>query len=231
MTQNEIAYDLIEIVRPNLSDDDNIDKRQLFFWIDNQRALWLRNELNKNRTIDDNIVQDLGCVELELADKADCCDIEDGCKILRTNQLIPNTIELHNKTGITRIAPIDKLTVPFTHVAYDRAIWSGNGKYNKNHVFAFLLNNRIYIKSNDQEIAKYLTHINVRGVFETPSEAARFNHCSGEACYTSNSKYPINRWMLDYMKDAILKVNFASMFKFPTDNTNNAKDDTSGETK
>ena len=80
---------------------------RVYFWIKNQRALWLRNELNKNRTIDPNIVQDLGCIELELADKAECCDLEDGCKILRTNVTIPNTIELHNKTGITRVAPID----------------------------------------------------------------------------------------------------------------------------
>ncbi len=231
VTLNQLIFDLLEIVRPNLSDDDNFDTRQIAFWIKNQRALWLRNELNKNRTIDDNIVQDLGCVELELADKADCCDLEDGCKILRTVLEIPVGIELHNKTGITRVAPIDKTTIPFNFVSYERAIWSGNGKYNKNQVFAFLLNNRIYIASKDQEIAKYLTHINVRGVFEDPEEAARFSHCTGEACYTKNSKFPINRWMIDYMKDAIIKLNFASAFKFPTDNTNNAKDDTSGETK
>jgi len=230
-TLNQLIFDLHEIVRPNLSDDDSFDRRQLAFWIKNQRALWLRNELNKNRTIDDNIVQDLGCVELELADKADCCDIDDGCKVLRTVNLIPNAIELHNRTGITRVAPIDKLTVPFSFVSYERAIWSGNGKYNKNHVFAFLLNNRIYIISKDQEIAKYMTHINVRGVFEDPEEVSEFSHCTGEACYTGNSKYPINSWMIDYMKDAILKLNFATALKVPGDSTNNAKDDVVNETK
>jgi hypothetical protein len=52
VTLNQLIYDLLEIVRPNLSDDDNFDKRQIAFWIKNQRALWLRNELNKNRTVE-----------------------------------------------------------------------------------------------------------------------------------------------------------------------------------
>ncbi len=229
VTLNQLVYDLLEIIRPNLSDDDSFDKRQIAFWIKNQRALWLRNELNKNRTVDPNIVQDLGCIELELADKADCCELSDGCKILRTNVEIPNTIELHNKTGITRVAPIDKLSVPFSFVSYERAIWSGNGKYNKNHVFAFILNNRIYVISKDQQIAKYMTHINVRGIFEDPEQAARFKHCSGEPCYSTNSNYPVNSWMIDYMKDAIIKLNFATALKVPTDNSNNAKDDAVNE--
>ena len=55
-TLNEIAYDLLSIVRPALSDDSDIDLRQIKFWIHNQRALFIRNELNRSRTIDADIV-------------------------------------------------------------------------------------------------------------------------------------------------------------------------------
>jgi len=224
-TLNQLVYDIWEIARPRISDDDNFDKRQFEFWIKNTRALLLRNELNKNRTIDPNLIQDLGCVELELADAADCCEITDGCKILRTKLEIPNTIELHNKTGITRVAPVNKLTVPFNFVDYERAIYSGNGRFNSNQVFAFLLNDRIYLKVNNTDIAKYLTHINVRGVFEDPKEAAKFHHCSGDPCYTGSSEYPVNSWMIETMKQMILQVDLATSLQAVEDSTNNAKAD------
>ena len=226
ITLNKLIYDLWELVRPNLSDDDNFDKRQLAFWIQTQRALLVRNELNKNRTIDDNLIQDLGCLELELADKADCCDISDGCKILRTKDVIPNTIELHNKSAITRVAPIDKHTIPFSHVSYERAIWSGNGRFNVDQIFTFELNDRIYLKATNDSLLKYITDINVRGVFEDPTEVGKFTQCANDTiCYTNDSKYPINAWMVDYMKAAILQLNFQTALQAPQDNTNNAKAD------
>lgn len=229
VTLNELVYDLWDIVRPTLSDDDTFDKRQIEFWVKNQRALWLRNELNKNRTIDDNIIQDLGCVELELADAADCCDVSDGCKVLRTKLTIPNTIELHNKTGLTRVALINKLSIPFNFVPYEQAIFSGNGRFNKNQIFAFLLNDRIYLIAKNPTLVKYLEYINVRGIFEDPTEAAAFSHCSGEACYSKNSKYPVNRWMIEYMKAEILKINFSTALQAVEDKTNNAKADNINE--
>ena len=231
VTLNELIYDLRGLIEPNSSDDSNADDRQYTFWINNQRALWLRNELNKNRTVDDNVIQDLGCIELEVADKADCCELSDGCKVLRTVLQIPNAIELHNKTGITRVAPINKLEVPFNFVDYERAIWSGNGRYNKKQIFAFLLNNRIYLTSKDNGLSKYLTHINVRGVFEDPTEAANFVDCDDVPCYTNNSKYPVNRWMIEYMKSEILKINITTIVKGFQDTTNNAKSDITNEPK
>jgi hypothetical protein len=231
VTLNELIYDLWEIIRPNISDDDPFDKRQFAFWIKNQRALWLRNELNKNRTIDDNVIQDLGCVELEVADRADCCELSSGCKILRTKLTIPNTIELHNKTGLTRVAPIDKLSVPFSFVDYERAIWSGNGRYNSSQIFAFLLNDRIYLSSKSSTSLKYITHINVRGVFEDPTEAAAFSHCDNTPCYTDDSAYPVNSWMIDYMKEAILKLNVGMALQAVNDTTNNAKPDNTNESQ
>lgn len=229
-TLNEIVYDLWEIARPRISDDDNFDKRQFEFWVKNTRARFLRNELNKNRTIDDDVIQDLGCLELELADAADCCEITDGCKLLRTKDKIPNLIELHNRTAITRVAPINKIDIPFSFISYERAIWAGNGKYSANQIYAFLLNDRIYLKVKDSSMAKYITHINVRGVFEDPKEVAKFTHCSnsgeeGAPCYTDDSEYPIKAWMIGAMKAEIMQINLGMALQAVEDTTNNAKAD------
>ncbi len=84
-TLNEIAYDLLSIVRPQLSDDNDIDIRQIKFWIRNQRALWLRNELNRKRSIDEDVIQTL-CVDIEEVDASDCCDITIDCSVLRSKK-------------------------------------------------------------------------------------------------------------------------------------------------
>ena len=66
------------------SDDTSLDKRLIKDLINQSRANWIRKEHNKNRSIDDNIIQDLGCIDIELTDRvsANCCDISTDCKIL-----------------------------------------------------------------------------------------------------------------------------------------------------
>lgn len=224
VTLNQLAYDLLELVRPEISDDEAIDLRQVKFWIHNQRALWLRNELNRFRTIDDNIIQDLGCVKLEVADRATCPDLPIDCHILRTEKEIPNTVELHNKTAITRVGPIDITAPSYSFVEYKRAIFSGNGKFNKQQIFAFLHSNRIYLKISPlNRDGKYLEYLNIRGVFETPPDVAAFIDADGIPCYSDDGKYPVNRWMIDYMKQAIVQSNLIIENAAVGDTTNDSK--------
>ena len=221
MTLNEGTYKILEVLNRTKSDDSDIDEREIKFAIHNQRALWLRNELNKNRTIDPNVIQDLGCVQLEVADTAECCDITTGCSILRTTLEIPNTIELHNETALW-VSPVDKLNYPFSFVSYDRAKWVGNGTFSQNNIFAFLNNSRIYIISGNDE-HKYMKYINIRGVFENPTEAGRFSDCTGSACYTDTDEYPLNRWMWTYIQMEVIKEMLPKLLQMPSDNSNDAK--------
>jgi hypothetical protein len=195
-TLNEIAYDLLTIVRPQLSDDTEIDLRQIKFWINNQRALWIRNEVNKKRTIDADLIQTL-CVELECVDASDCCDVDLDIPILRSTKPLPETIEMHTKQAILRV-----------DVEYDRIPWVGNGRFNKNMVFSFIHDNYVYVCSNNPAFNS-LAAISVRGVFEDPEEAKNFKSCDdpNEPCYSDDSPYPIKTWMIPALKETILKSN------------------------
>lgn len=236
VTLNEIVYDLWETVRPLISDDDFLDERKFKYWIHNQRALWLRNELNKNRTIDDNIIQDLGCVEVERVDASTCCGITTDCYVIRTKQEIPVTIERYNEATITRIGPVNYLVKnktinrTFNLIPYSRAIWANNSKYTKGAIYAFLLNNKIHLISGKSEDLLGLKYINIRGVFENPEDVAKFTTCDGSIpCYSDDTKYPINRWMLGYLKDAIIKADLSILMKQPYDTTNDASPKVDGE--
>jgi hypothetical protein len=100
MTLNELAYQTIEAIRPEFHDDDVVDLRLVKELIHNQRSIWIRQELNKNRSIPEELIQDLGCVELEKASTAECCDFSSDCKILRTKLVIPKPINLHHRDSI-----------------------------------------------------------------------------------------------------------------------------------
>ena len=222
VTLNKLMYDLWEVVRQYITDDDFLDKRKFKEWIHNQRALWIRNELNKNHTIDDNLIQDLGCLELERADASSCCDLPLGCTILRTKKELPVTIERHNEPTFIRIGPINRTLKPYTLISYSRAPYVTDGKFSRNQVYVFLLNKRLYIVSGNSQDPqlKLLKYINVLAVLENPEEAAIFKTCSGTICFTEDSPYPINRWMIPYLKDAIIKADLSYIMKAGADSTN-----------
>ena len=74
MTEATAVFGILGKIKPYLSDDTDVSYREVAFELANQRALLIRNELNKNRTIDSDIIQDLGCVSMEPVDPAECCE-------------------------------------------------------------------------------------------------------------------------------------------------------------
>ena len=225
-TLNEIAYDLLSIVRPQLSDDNDIDLRQIKFWIRNQRALWIRNELNRKRTIDEDIIQTV-CADIEEVDASDCCDITIDCSILRTKKKLPKTIELHNKNGIVRVGPVNRKGKPFSYIDYSRVAWIGSGRFNQHLLYAFLYNEYLHVLTKNPAYQDLKTIV-VRGVFEDPSEVSGFKDCvTDQPCYSDDDPYPIKTWMIPALKEAILKSNLMieAQAEAQGDDNNNASSD------
>lgn len=204
-TLNEIAYDILSIMRPQGSDDSDLEISQIKFWIKNQRALLVRNEVNKNRTIDADILQTV-CSDLEEVDSSICCGIELGCPILRTKTKIPKTVELHFKEAITRVGPVNIKGKPFSYISYDRVPWAANGRFNTKLIYAFLHDEYIYVYSKDPKYLSLKT-ISFRGIFEDPEEVRNFKDCDGVPCYSDDDPYPIKTWMLPAIKELILNGN------------------------
>jgi len=64
-TLKELSFRILESIRGEIGAEENIDIREIEYDITNTRALLLRNELNKNRTVSSSIIQSLGCIEIE----------------------------------------------------------------------------------------------------------------------------------------------------------------------
>ena len=190
-----------------------------------QRSLAMRNEYNKNRKIDPNVQQTIPCEELELVDPHNCCvEVPIGCKILRTKNKIPNTIDLHHKKAITSVGPSIITEKRFTLIDYSRVPYIGSGRTTARSIYAFLYDNYIYVISRDNS-NKLINKIAIRGIFEDPTALAPFTNCStGGSCWTIDSTYPINEWMWAYIKPQILQQ-LMQKLQMPMDDNNNGNDD------
>ena len=232
ITLNEIAYDILGILRPHLTDDEEISLRQIKKSIHDIRAQFIRNELNKNRSVDPDIIQDLGLLEVEVVDSAAVENTpygsskqQSGINVYRTTLAIHSIIELHHAKALLRVSLKDKTGRPIPVVDYKQVPWIGNGRFNSTtHGYCYLLNQRIYfVLSNFTLTSDY---VNVQGVFQDPTEAARFNYVASKEVYTDDSSYPIARWMVNSIKKELL-----SQFKIPAQAPADRENDSSGQIK
>ena len=226
MTLNEIKWDLFENVRGDIANEDSIDLRQIEFWIHNQRALWVKNDLSKTLMINTSYIQDLGKIELETVNAN--LPIDKKYRYLRTSVEIPPLIKRHNKETLLRIGSPVLNDVPFTIVEVSRLPYIGNGRFNYNTVYACLIDRYVYILYRENNILfNTINNINIKAILEDPTQAANFTDYSGNPCYTDESEYPITRELYNYMKAEILKLDMKTKVLAPSDTITNAFNDVS----
>lgn len=228
VTLNQIAYGLLEEVRSHVSDDTDIDLRQIKDMIHSVRATLLKQKFDKNlRVIDDVFTQPLGSLEIESVDSSLHSTITSGRYMFRTVREIPSTIERRNYEGtITRVGPADQLSPKYNLVSYDRALYSGNGRFNKDIIFAFLRDNKIYLISNSGAYHKAVQYIEVRGVFQNPEQAAKFADVDGSSLTFPDKAYPISRNIRTSIED-MLRQKLGITAQAPSDKVNDGEENVS----
>ena len=227
---NQIGFDILEILKNNqISDDADISMEHILYHIDNQRALWLSNELNKSgRSIDSHLIQDLGCLEIVEVDAAECCSVAIDCIALRTKKKIPPFIELHDRVAITYVGNVNKLSTSFSLVSQAKVPLMMHNKFTSNDIYAVVLNDYIYIVTKNPML-QGIEWINVRGVIANPRDILDFRcDVEGTPCFSYEDEYPINNRMIPYIKDKVLQQ-FGMSLQMPKDNDGNSKDNISKE--
>jgi len=215
---SEIIYNLKGIIRDNKSDDVKITNRQLEFMINYVRARLIRQDVNKNRPISENIIQPLGVIPVNLVNATDVPGI--NTKILRTSVKIPKPIEVADKDLILYVGGTDGLN-GFDIVSKAQAKWSKYNKYTKCGKRAYYRNGYIYLSGAD---AKVVDSIYVEGVWENPREVALFT-ANGDYCYDINvDGYPLSMHMIETINELLMGKEFTMMLQLSEDYENNASD-------
>lgn len=202
-TLSEITYSILGTISggDRISDDQNLSIEAVQFSIINNRALLLRNDLNKGHSVSDNVLQTLPCIVVEQIDRSLCpCNVPTDCTILRSSIQLPKFLEIYQKDYITKVSGVDILGPGFSIISFARASKAGSSKWTANSTKAFFHNQYLYLLS-----APNLTKVSVQGILENPMDASTFTTCSGDACFTADSTFPISKYMIPTLKDMVLK--------------------------
>ena len=199
MTLNEIAYNLLNLVRGGKShQDETISLDQIKFNIKHYRAMFIRRDFAKNGFTSRHIEQDLGCLELKKVDPTRCCNLPSSCSVYRTIETLPKTVRHNFKESITHVGDITGTgTIPMVNSNVVK--WLPHDKYTNKNYKAYMIEDYLYIYNADG-----LKYINVRGVFEDPKEVEKFKDCSGTDCYDDNGEFPIPMDMLQSINNGVL---------------------------
>ena len=229
ITLNKLAYSLFELIRGSIKDADDVDIRELYFWINTQRALWVSKSLEEKSLYP--FEQDFGLFELELVDSVVDDELpEVGSQhfhaaydtehsVLRTIRTIPKPLYRNGIPLITRVGSVDRHIMDFKFTTYRASKTVGNGRFSSKDTFAYLMNDRVYIKSKQIKIGA-LKYINIRGILEDPTALAGATDVDGRLCYDPDADYPVSADLVDYMLSEIIKFKLPLMANTPNDTKN-----------
>ena len=227
MTLSKLIYDIREYLK-QYNNDSDIDDRYITYLYGIKRSKYLRQELNNfQRTTDITSTQTL-CLGLEEI-PINQCNIDFDCEtIVRTKYPIPKPLELHIKSALTAVRSTNRISVPFSFVTKERALYSMHSSFN-NGIFAFLDNDlHIYFISK-LDTLKLIECITVTGIFEDPLELLNYTNCCGcndaSPCFDLDTvDYPLQPHYIDLIRGEIVQ-DLTSKFKIPEDNQNDSEDD------
>lgn len=213
-TLDNIAYEIVELIRSNRVDDSNIDLRLIKERINDLRSLYLRREISSVRSIEQVFVQDLGCVSVEVVNPIECNDISGDNFILRTTVDIPAPIELPDGLLFTRIGPVDKTLPGFNYYNYSQSYYNNHKRFGKDLINAYYRNKRIYIYAKEcVDFIKLIEKINIQLVADSPEDV------SSNKCFDTSEEYPISRWLKENIIQTIVKE-MLNKLQVPEDNLN-----------
>ena len=203
MTLNELAYDIMSNIEgtSRISDDSELSIDQVYFKIHTTRAMLIRQDQAKGRSLSDNIVQTLPCLEVMKVNASECCNITAPCELYRTKLQLPRAIETYQRDLIVRVGGVDITGPSWNYISLAHIPWAGISKWTKDSTKWFTKGGYIYI-INPPAVAK----ISVSGVFEDPSDLTQYPTCTGQPCFSNDSnEYPLSSFMVPTLKQLVLE--------------------------
>lgn len=219
LTINHIRADILNLATSGSNPIGfKISDNQIYYWVNQTRAMLISQDIQKRREISDIWVQNITCLDLEEVDKSECCEVTTNCKLLRTSLTIPKTIETHSRNGIIRVLKTNGDSI--SEVGHGESKYTKYTKYGKKSAKWYLKNNYIYIVDDDM-----LENISVYGIFDDPTSLSAYAACDGSTCYSIDNDYPCSLKMASDITNIVLKTKILPFLQIPSDTTNNAASD------
>ena len=227
MTLNALTYQIYEALNIT-SDDTDIPERLIWDLIAQSRENAVKNEITKFRTPHTVFIQMLTCFPVEMVDDTFCCVLgfSTDCKMAKTVNPLPTPIATNSKPAIFSVGPSIASATRFSYVTYEQAIDSGNSRFTRTLVYAFVVNGYMYFVSKNQKLIVTLSKVDIHGIWANPVDLAPYMNCSGKPCFSpEKSEYPLTGGLWQTMVKPYVIQELAMKYQLPKDRMSNAEDD------
>jgi len=220
ITANKILSDIRNMATSGSNPIDfRIEDNQILYWIDQVRSKLISQDLQKRKDLTNAWIQSITCLDLIEVDKSECCEVTTDCIILRTELQLPPTIESNGENTILRVTKNNGELISKINILASKYV--DYSKYSSKKLKYYEKNRYLYVLVNKDDEA-LIEQINVDGIFETPSDLARFVNCGGVSCYSRTDNYPCSMEMASNIADMVYNGKVIPYLKSPQDTTNNA---------
>jgi hypothetical protein len=222
MTKREIIYTVFEKLNI-MTDDANLSEELVSSLIDTKRAMLLKQQYGvKAWHMPIEVKQEI-CMSLELVNKIDGYSC--AGKIVSTSVALPKSIKIKGKEGPLNVRLLDGTSIPLNIVSIERVPFLFENPYTRHITYCAVdFSGKLFFMSADNK-SRHLKHIKVTDVFEQPDIARDLQCNKDETVEAWDDEYPMESAMVDTAMDLIVK-DLVGTLSIPTDDNNNATDDT-----
>lgn len=222
----ELSYELVELYRSTFKVTSDVDIRLFKEWVRQSRVQLIKQRLDTLSVIDDSTVQDLGPVAFAPVTSSVKLTVPSDKFMLRSVSQIPSSINRRTEQGtFTRIGSADLLEAKFNFTNMERALRSGNGRFNSNDIYAYLNGGYMYLISKSN-LHKYITSCSIFGVFNNPEEAYTFNVNNAGTPWNDDMNFFVSPSIVMDLQNMILDKKFKLILTQADDRVSNGVDDT-----
>lgn len=207
MTLNELVDNVLLIARNNnIAESEHLSRAQIEKWIMSYRAMLIKQDIDKNRDINEMYLTTIEPIHLEREEAVP------GYFTYVGDKELPKLIDFNYRPGVVNVRDMFGNLIQLG--SRTKAKLQKYRKATCKDYIAWVKGNRIYVDGDSNQ----LEYISIDVIAEDPTEM--------NACFDPDGQFPIPEAMIPTITQLILDRELRFMLNMPSDDTNNAHDDT-----
>lgn len=207
MTLNQLVDNILLIARNNnIAESEHLSRIQIEKWIIGYRAMLIKQDIDKGRDINELYLTTIEPIHLDREETVP------GYFTYVGDKELPKLIDFNYRPGVINVRDMFGNVIQIG--SRTKAKLQKYRKATCKDYIAWVKNNRIYVDGDSNQ----LEYISVDVIAEDPTEL--------NACFDPDNEFPIPSAMIPTITQMILERELRFMITMPSDDTNDAHDDT-----
>ena len=206
MSLNQLIDNILLIARnSNIGESEHLSRIQIEKWIIYYRALLIKQDLDKDRYVDDLYKTTIGPIHLDKVETVP------GKIVYVGDKELPKLISFNKSSGIVAVKDMYGNMIQlgdYTKAKYQKYRKATCGDY-----IAWEHNNKIFVEGDSNQ----LEYIMVDVIMEDPTQE--------KECFDPDEEFPIPGSRIPLITQMIMDKELRVLTQMPSDTTNNSQDD------